>query len=120
MNNKALGLHVWYIQGKLWREYAQHIIVLGNGISAMPSLHVAVAFMWPMFMWRQSRVAGVLLYLFAVLSIIATIVLGWHYFVDSVVAILGAVFIYYLSRWVVYNCYAVKCTNDKMNISRRV
>ena len=64
--------------GYLWNNYVQQTAVTGGGISAFPSLHVAMA------LW----VAAVLRFHWAALNFFALVfvgsfLLGWHYFLDA-------------------------------------
>ena len=62
----------------LWKNYVQQTAVTGGGISAFPSLHVAMA------LW----VAAVLRFhwaslIFFALVFVGSFLLGWHYFLDA-------------------------------------
>lgn len=54
-----------------------------KGISAMPSMHVAVAVMLAMYGFQYRRWAGWLLVIFAILIQIGSVQLGWHYAIDG-------------------------------------
>jgi hypothetical protein len=75
----------------LWASYMDHVDQLGIGISAMPSLHVAVAAWFalaiPAF-WPRLRVPA---WGFWLVIFVGSFALGWHYFVDGVAGTLGAV-----------------------------
>ena len=53
------------------------------GISAMPSLHVALATLFAIIAWQCQRWLGALLAVFALVTQIGSVVLGWHYAVDG-------------------------------------
>jgi hypothetical protein len=53
------------------------------GVSAMPSMHVAVAVLLAIVGWKVSRTVGVLLAVYAVTVQIGSVVLGWHYAIDG-------------------------------------
>lgn len=53
------------------------------GISAFPSMHVATAVLIALYATRHSRVAGALLWIFALVIMVSSVVLGWHYAVDG-------------------------------------
>jgi PAP2 superfamily len=62
---------------------------LGAGISAMPSLHVAIAFLCFLVAWEYGRhwlakLAGLL---FVAVIFVGSVHLGWHYAVDGIVSI---------------------------------
>ena len=70
-------------QSGLLLTYRTHDFAPGGGISAMPSMHVAMVTLVALSAWQFNRLLGILgIYLtFAVW--IATIHFGWHYFVDG-------------------------------------
>ena len=80
---------VWALgtQEKLWQSYQNGGIGKVTGISAMPSMHVSIAFLFVILGWRTNRIAGIGFSLFAVLIMIGCIHLGWHYAVDGYAAI---------------------------------
>ena len=78
----------------LWNAYAHRFETLGGGISAMPSMHIAMA-CWlamtlraafPRFQW-----AG---WTYLALIWIGSVHLGWHYASDGVVGIVGALLVW--------------------------
>lgn len=85
---EAMGLGTWGfdVQDKLWAAYAGNEGMFGGGISAMPSIHVAVATLMAIGAHSLSRRAGWLLGGFAFVIWVASIHLGWHYAVDGIVA----------------------------------
>ncbi|MXP41623.1 hypothetical protein GRI75_08205 [Altererythrobacter soli] len=60
---------------------------LGRGISAMPSMHVSIAFLFFLAMRRISRIAGLLFGAFFVIIMIGSVHLAYHYAVDGYVSI---------------------------------
>jgi hypothetical protein len=77
-------------QNFLWTSYSAHGNQLGNGISAMPSIHVATT-AWVALalssVWPKLRfpVWGFWLAIF-----VGSFALGWHYLLDGVAGTLGA------------------------------
>lgn len=59
---------------------------VGGGISAMPSVHNALAVLFALAAFRLNRVAGWVLAAYALLIWIGSVHLGWHYAVDGLVA----------------------------------
>jgi hypothetical protein len=53
------------------------------GISAFPSVHVATAVLIAIYATRLSAVAGIVLWAFAGLIMVGSVVLGWHYAIDG-------------------------------------
>jgi hypothetical protein len=60
---------------------------LGAGIAAMPSMHVAMAFLIALGLSKHSRAAGTAGFAFVAAILVATVHLGPHYAVDGYVAI---------------------------------
>jgi hypothetical protein len=77
--------------------YAKRYEMLGTGISAMPSMHIAMACWfaltlrgaWPKFQWVGWIYVGIIWF--------SSVHLGWHYFSDGVVGIAGALLVWYLA-----------------------
>jgi hypothetical protein len=84
------------VQHSLWSVYADHAIVVGGGISAFPSMHVAVPALLTFATWRRSRALSTALAAFTVVILISSVALGWHYAVDGYASILGSGIIWLL------------------------
>jgi membrane-associated phospholipid phosphatase len=63
-----------------------------SGISAMPSMHVAMATLFAIAGFRRSRLLGGIFTVYALTIWVASVHLGWHYALDGVVgaAMMGA------------------------------
>ena len=75
---------IWALstQDMLWSGYTG--ATTGSiGISAFPSLHVAMAVLFALYATRRSRLAGLVMWVFAGVIMVGSIVLGWHYAVDG-------------------------------------
>jgi hypothetical protein len=72
-----------------------------GGISAMPSMHVAMATLFAIGGFKVARWLGMLMSAYAFLVWIASIFFGWHYAVDGPVAVLLMVGVWKLSARVV-------------------
>ncbi len=73
----------------LWQIYLEGGYAPGSGISAMPSLHVAMVFLFALVGWRSGRVPGIVLTVYAVIILIGSVHLGWHYAIDGYLGIAG-------------------------------
>ncbi len=72
-------------------------------VSAFASLHVGVScVIWLMLGYYGFRTLFALMGLYVALTVVATIYLGWHFFLDDVAGVLIAVASVRLGRWVIY------------------
>ncbi len=84
------------VQRNLWNVYSSHAIVAAGGISAFPSMHVAVPSLLAFLSWKRSRPLSVLLGAFTVVILVSSVALGWHYAVDGYASILASGLIWLL------------------------
>ncbi|WP_055686969.1 phosphatase PAP2 family protein [Loktanella sp. 5RATIMAR09] len=82
-----------FAQDYLLRLNELGVTGLGGGISAMPSMHIVLAFLWVLPAWHLNRVLGAIVTVYALIIWIGSVHLGWHYFVDGLVgvAVLGPI-----------------------------
>lgn len=97
----GMGVQALRVQDMLWQSYARQRELFGGGISAMPSMHVAMSVLMACGGWRLGRKPGWLLTVFALLIWIGSVHLGWHYALDGVVALGLTLAIWKLSGWLV-------------------
>lgn len=71
----------------LFASYQDQTAVVGGGISAMPSIHVAVAFLNALLASRINRWLGVLAWSYALVVLFGSVYLGWHYATDGYLSI---------------------------------
>ncbi|MCX7285987.1 MAG: phosphatase PAP2 family protein [Rhodobacterales bacterium] len=77
------ALSVVETQDLLWRFYSMKDSI--NSISAFPSMHVATSVLMAILAFRLSRLAGIIMALFALAMQIGSVLLAWHYAVDGYV-----------------------------------
>jgi hypothetical protein len=62
-------------------------LVIGGGISAMPSVHNALAALFALAAFQLNRTAGIVVTAYAAFIWVGSIHLGWHYALDGLVAV---------------------------------
>lgn len=81
------GQGILKISDYLYSSFATDTSVLGTGISAMPSLHVALAVLNAMFVASLNKWAGALAWAYAAAIMFGSVYFGWHYALDGYVSI---------------------------------
>lgn len=94
--NQTHALWALNVQEKLWQLYITSNVGLGAGISAMPSLHVAKITLFALLGWRMHRWLGIVLTIYAIMIMIGSVLLGWHYAIDGYAGALGMCAIWWL------------------------
>ena len=91
-------LPVWAIttQDALWRLYEAQRVDAGAGISAMPSMHVSVAWLIYLLVRREAPWMHWLAVLFVAFILIGSVHLGWHYAIDGYFSIASTSLIWWL------------------------
>lgn len=74
----------------LWSNYLVRGENIGVGISAFPSLHVAGAAWVAVVVTSYSRIAAPFAWLYFSLIFLGSVILGWHYAVDGIAGLVGA------------------------------
>lgn len=85
-------------QAYLWHLYSDGQAGLGSGISAFPSIHVAVTVINALFIGEISRRLGVLMWIYVGLIMCSSVYLGWHYAIDGYVSVICVLAIYWAMR----------------------
>lgn len=83
----------------LWAGHMGHGPAFG--ISAMPSMHLAIAALAALAGWRIGPGWGVAASAFLTITMIGSVLLGWHYAVDGYVAVIGVASLWWLSGRIV-------------------
>jgi hypothetical protein len=81
-------------QAVLWQLYREHRDLPFLSISAMPSVHVAIAVLFALAGWEANRVVGLALTLYALVVLVGSVHLGWHYAVDGYFAAIATAVIW--------------------------
>ena len=86
-------------QDLLLKHYSEADPGLGRGISAMPSVHVAIAMLQALLGWKVGRLAGVIATFYLAAILLGSVHLGWHYAVDGYASIIAAYLIWISVGW---------------------
>jgi hypothetical protein len=98
----------------LWEEYSGHYIGYATGISAFPSMHVAVS-SWIGMTFRNWLAISYALFIF-----FASIMLGWHYAVDGIAGAIGAALCYSLAKVIVSKDWSRKSSPRGADLGARL
>ena len=93
---QANSAHVF--QQYLWTLHSSGHVGIGSGISAFPSIHVAVATINALFIGEISRRFGIAMWLYVAFIIASSVYLGWHYAIDGYVSVACVIAIYWALR----------------------
>lgn len=97
--NKSLPVWDLYAQDYLWQAHSHHGVTLFSGISAMPSMHISLTFLFALVGWRTGRKTGVFFTVYLILMMIGSVHLGWHYAIDGYFGILTTLLIWKAVGW---------------------
>jgi hypothetical protein len=86
------------LQDYLWAAYASGSVRLGSGISAFPSIHVALVAVNALFAYERDRRLGVLAFALVPAMMFGSVYLGWHYAVDGYASLIAVPFVHMVVR----------------------
>ncbi len=96
-NTEAGPFSAVFAQGYLLQLNEQGTTGIGGGISAMPSMHIVLAFLWVFAAYHLNRVLGIVVTFYAIVIWFGSVHLGWHYFVDGLVGLIMLSVIWYVA-----------------------
>ena len=85
-------------QHYLWTLHETGAGGLGSGISAFPSIHVAVAACCALFISEIDKRFGLAAWVYVAIIMLSSVYLGWHYAVDGYAAVVLTTAIYWAVR----------------------
>ena len=94
-----------HYESGLLLTYRAHDFAPGGGISAMPSMHVAMVTLVALAAWQCNRLLGILAACLGFAVWIATIHFGWHYFVDGPVGAAMMIALWLAAKYVAAIAY---------------
>jgi len=104
--NAKRPLNVVWAQSMLWASYLDRDVQLGGGISAMPSIHVAMALLFVLVTWSARRWVGWIALAYFAVILVGSVHLGWHYAIDGYAMIPGVLAVWWFSGWLAKRTYA--------------
>lgn len=82
-------------QQYLWIHHESGTPGLGTGISAFPSVHVALISLNAFFAFEVGRKVGIAMAIYAAYILASSVALGWHYAIDGYVSVIVVAALYY-------------------------
>lgn len=98
-------------QAYLWSLYESQRPGLGSGISAFPSIHVALITLNALFLFDVSRKFGSLALAYTGLILASSVYLGWHYAIDGYVSIVVVIVLHKLCKYIIKD-YVTTSTSE--------
>lgn len=89
LTNEWEAATIFALEGQeiLWQQYAKGAASFGSGISAMPSMHVAIVTVMALSAFQAHRVFGWIMFVYAACILVGSVHLGWHYAIDGYISI---------------------------------
>lgn len=87
IEKSTVGDYMATASGYLYEAYLGGLAQAGAGISAMPSMHLAITTTNALMLARLNRYAGAVACLYLATILLGSVFLGWHYAVDSYASI---------------------------------
>jgi membrane-associated phospholipid phosphatase len=87
------------VQAQLYEAFQHPDVNVVGGISAMPSMHNAQATIFVLTALRLNKWLAAAMAVFGAIIVSASVILGWHYAVDSLAGMALALAIWKLSGW---------------------
>lgn len=82
-----VGSYMHEATGYLMAAYAGQEVVPGTGISAMPSMHIAIGTLDALLLMRLGRAAGLIGWAYLAALLVGSVYMGWHYAIDGYVSL---------------------------------
>lgn len=93
------GMHAaWRVHAYLWNLHANGEAGVGSGISAFPSMHVALVTLNALFIAEHSSRWALVAFGYVAVILASSVALAWHYAIDGYASILVTVAIYLATK----------------------
>jgi hypothetical protein len=92
----SVGEYMRFASSYLYDNYTNDAHGFGTGISAMPSVHIAIVTLNAQMLWSRDRRIGALAWAYTAAIGFGSVYLGWHYAVDGLVSLVVVVTIWRL------------------------
>ena len=92
--NEQVPVLTLHVQDLLLQWYHEGNRGLGSGITAMPSMHVAMAFLFWLGIRKVSRTGGWVFFAFFVAIWLSSVHLAYHYAVDGLISVIATAIIW--------------------------
>jgi len=99
-SDKVIHVYDLFAMDYLMQAYHEKKSAFFSGISALPSMHVSVAFLNVLLGFRINRVLGCFFTVYLLVIMVGSVHIGWHYAVDGYVAIATT-----LILWKIVGCF---------------
>lgn len=97
--NTVFPIEVLTVQQQLIDWYRADDAGIGRGITAMPSMHVALCWLYVLATWNLNRRLALGLALFFVITMLSSVHLGYHYAIDGYVSVVLVTLIWVGCSW---------------------
>lgn len=97
--NSGSNWSAYDIERALWDVFERGMVTFGTGISAFPSLHVAMATLWTIVGFHKGPRFGIAGLVFLAFILTASVGLGWHYAIDGFASIPLVLLIWTVVGW---------------------
>ncbi len=86
--NDATAIWAVSTQNMLWQKYQDIAIGVASGISAMPSMHVAITILVTLSQFQINRKIGLLFLAYTLVIMAGSVHLAWHYAIDGYLSVI--------------------------------
>lgn len=114
--NKSYTITAIQLQEWLFAVYQKDKIMMGVGISAMPSMHVGIAYLFFLITSKKNKWIGKLFALYCLIILIGSVHLAWHYAIDGYIAIITTGIYWRLSGKLIDKLQASETDNNSQSL----